>query len=233
MRPSTPERSPWSGSPTTGGRCSRAMSDFTSAKRSGPRGWSETYRDSRASCRSPPFTTARSSIYPASRAIAASPAPPFKAIWTFSRTRCRVPPPRISAAAQGAGTRHPKLYWIDPGLVRAVKKLHGPIAPEERGALLEGWVLHLLRAHGEQGGRSTSALLGAAPGEPHRGRLFAPPRAGRRGQVPAPLSHRHSGHRGVARGRAALAGQNPKGATCARRKNESRPIIRHLPINLP
>ena len=48
--------------------------------------------------------------------------------------------------------RHPKLYWIDPGLVRAVKKLHGPIAPEERGALLEGWVLHLLRAHGEQGG---------------------------------------------------------------------------------
>ena len=42
--------------------------------------------------------------------------------------------------------RHPKLYWVDPGLVRAVKKLHGPIAPEERGALLEGWVLHLLRA---------------------------------------------------------------------------------------
>ncbi len=48
--------------------------------------------------------------------------------------------------------RHPKLYWVDPGLVRAVKKLHGPIAPEERGALLEGWVLHLLRVHGEEGG---------------------------------------------------------------------------------
>ena len=47
--------------------------------------------------------------------------------------------------------RHPKLYWVDPGLVRAVKKLHGPIAPEERGALLEGWVLHLLRAHAEEG----------------------------------------------------------------------------------
>lgn len=47
--------------------------------------------------------------------------------------------------------RHPKLYWVDPGLVRAVKKLHGPIAPEERGALLEGWVLHLLRVHGEEG----------------------------------------------------------------------------------
>ena len=48
--------------------------------------------------------------------------------------------------------RHPKLYWVDPGLVRAVKKLHGPIAPEERGALLEGWILHLLRAHGGEGG---------------------------------------------------------------------------------
>ena len=47
---------------------------------------------------------------------------------------------------------HPKLYWVDPGLVRAVKKLHGPIAPEERGVLLEGWVLHLLRAHGEESG---------------------------------------------------------------------------------
>ena len=47
--------------------------------------------------------------------------------------------------------RHPKLYWIDPGLVRAVKKLHGPITPEERRVLLEGWVLHLLRTHAEEG----------------------------------------------------------------------------------
>ena len=56
--------------------------------------------------------------------------------------------PRLRARER----RHPKLYWVDPGLVRAVKKLHGPIAPEERGALLEGWVLHLLRAHDEEGG---------------------------------------------------------------------------------
>ena len=54
--------------------------------------------------------------------------------------------PRLRARER----RHPKLYWADPGLVRAVKKLHGPIAPEERGALLEGWVLHLLRTHGER-----------------------------------------------------------------------------------
>jgi len=56
--------------------------------------------------------------------------------------------PRLRARER----RHPKLYWIDPGLVRAVKRLRGPIAPEERGALLEGWVLHLLRAHAEEGG---------------------------------------------------------------------------------
>ena len=45
--------------------------------------------------------------------------------------------------------RRPKLYWADPGLVRAVKRQLGPVAAEERGALLEGWVLGLLRAHNE------------------------------------------------------------------------------------
>ncbi len=46
--------------------------------------------------------------------------------------------------------RHPKLYWIDPGLVRAVKRQLGPVAAEERGALLEGWVHSLLRAYREE-----------------------------------------------------------------------------------
>lgn len=45
--------------------------------------------------------------------------------------------------------RRPKLYWADPGLVRAIKRQFGPVAPEERGALLEGWVLGELRAHNE------------------------------------------------------------------------------------
>jgi len=45
--------------------------------------------------------------------------------------------------------RHPKLYWVDSGLVRAVKRHAGPVAIEERGPLLEGWVLALLRAYGE------------------------------------------------------------------------------------
>jgi predicted AAA+ superfamily ATPase len=36
--------------------------------------------------------------------------------------------------------KHPKLYWTDPGVARAVKReLHAP-GEMERGALLEGWV---------------------------------------------------------------------------------------------
>ena len=45
--------------------------------------------------------------------------------------------------------RHPKLYWVDPGLVRAAKRHLGPLATEERGALFEGWILTVLRAHHE------------------------------------------------------------------------------------
>jgi predicted AAA+ superfamily ATPase len=43
--------------------------------------------------------------------------------------------------------RHPKLYWIDPGLARAARRRFGPIAPEERGPLFEGWIASLLRAY--------------------------------------------------------------------------------------
>lgn len=46
--------------------------------------------------------------------------------------------------------RLPKLYWIDPGVVRAVKKHTGPVAAEEEGALFEGWVLSLLRTYREE-----------------------------------------------------------------------------------
>jgi predicted AAA+ superfamily ATPase len=44
---------------------------------------------------------------------------------------------------------HPKLFWVDPGLVRAEKRQLGPVTAEERGALFEGWVLTVLRAHNE------------------------------------------------------------------------------------
>lgn len=40
--------------------------------------------------------------------------------------------------------KHPKLYWVDPGVARAAKAAHGPLIPEERGALLEGFIHTLL-----------------------------------------------------------------------------------------
>jgi len=47
--------------------------------------------------------------------------------------------------------KHPKLYWVDPGVVRALKReLHAP-GEAERGTLLEGWVGVLLKAYGEAG----------------------------------------------------------------------------------
>lgn len=46
--------------------------------------------------------------------------------------------------------RHPKLYWADSGIVRAAKRHKGPVAAEERGPLLEGFVFMVLRAHNER-----------------------------------------------------------------------------------
>lgn len=46
--------------------------------------------------------------------------------------------------------KHPKLYWVDPGLARAVKRQLGPVGVEERGALFEGWIHTLLRAYAEE-----------------------------------------------------------------------------------
>lgn len=43
--------------------------------------------------------------------------------------------------------RGSKLYWVDTGVVRAVKRQFGPIEPGERGSLFEGWVLSILRTH--------------------------------------------------------------------------------------
>ncbi len=57
--------------------------------------------------------------------------------------------PAFEARLRVRERRHPKLYWVDPGLVRAAKRQLGPVAAEERGALLEGWILTVLRAHNE------------------------------------------------------------------------------------
>ena len=47
--------------------------------------------------------------------------------------------------------KHPKLYWTDAGVVRAVRReFHAP-TDLERGALFEGWIALLLKAYGESG----------------------------------------------------------------------------------
>lgn len=57
--------------------------------------------------------------------------------------------PAFEAKLRVRERRRPKLYWVDPGLVRAIKRQLGPVTAEERGALLEGWVYGLFRAHNE------------------------------------------------------------------------------------
>jgi len=47
--------------------------------------------------------------------------------------------------------RHPKLYWIDPGVVRAAKNQLAVPAAEERGHLLEGLIVQTVRAARDYG----------------------------------------------------------------------------------
>lgn len=57
--------------------------------------------------------------------------------------------PSYEARLRVKERHHPKLYWTDPGVVRAVRReLHPPTATE-RGPLLEGWIGILLRAYGD------------------------------------------------------------------------------------
>jgi len=55
--------------------------------------------------------------------------------------------PAFSARLRVRERKHPKLYWIDPGLPRAMQKQLGAPGAEERGHLFEGWVATLLRAY--------------------------------------------------------------------------------------
>ena len=57
--------------------------------------------------------------------------------------------PAYQTRARVRERRQPKLYWVDPGVVRAVKRQLGELAEEERGPLLESWVGTTLRAHAE------------------------------------------------------------------------------------
>ena len=55
--------------------------------------------------------------------------------------------PAFEARLRVRERQHPKLYWVDPGVVRAAKRQLGPVGAEERGPLLEGWILTVLRSH--------------------------------------------------------------------------------------
>jgi uncharacterized protein len=54
--------------------------------------------------------------------------------------------PGFEARLRARERKHPKLYWADPGIVRAAKQQLGPVAVEEKGALFEGFVAMLLKA---------------------------------------------------------------------------------------
>jgi predicted AAA+ superfamily ATPase len=55
--------------------------------------------------------------------------------------------PAYAARMRVREKRHPKLYWIDAGIVRALKRQFSAPTSEERGALFEGWVANLLRIY--------------------------------------------------------------------------------------
>ncbi|HEU4905868.1 MAG TPA: DUF4143 domain-containing protein [Solirubrobacterales bacterium] len=55
--------------------------------------------------------------------------------------------PAYQARLRVRERKHPKLYWVDPGVARAAKGARGPVAQEEAGPLLEGWIHTLLRTY--------------------------------------------------------------------------------------
>jgi predicted AAA+ superfamily ATPase len=57
--------------------------------------------------------------------------------------------PAFEAKLRVKERRHPKLYWSDSGVVRAIRREFHPPTAAERGALFEGWIGQLLRAYGE------------------------------------------------------------------------------------
>ena len=54
--------------------------------------------------------------------------------------------PGYEANLRARERKHPKLYWLDAGIVRAAKRQLGPVAIEEKGALFEGLIALQLKA---------------------------------------------------------------------------------------
>lgn len=60
--------------------------------------------------------------------------------------------------------KHPKLYFIDPGIVRGIRRRFGPISLEEKGPLFEGLVATMLRAYNDYQSQSLfDAMYSWAP----------------------------------------------------------------------
>ena len=57
--------------------------------------------------------------------------------------------PAFEAKIRTRERSHPKLYWVDSGVARAVQGIYGTIQESERGALLEGHVHTLLNTYNE------------------------------------------------------------------------------------
>lgn len=55
--------------------------------------------------------------------------------------------PAYEAKLRVKERKHPKFYWTDSGIVRAIKKSFGDPTPEERGVLFEGLIAHILRSY--------------------------------------------------------------------------------------
>jgi predicted AAA+ superfamily ATPase len=60
--------------------------------------------------------------------------------------------PAFEARLRVRERRHPKLYWTDPGLPRALKKQLDAVTAEERGHLFEGFIAGALRAYRDYSG---------------------------------------------------------------------------------
>ena len=53
--------------------------------------------------------------------------------------------PAYTARLRVREKKHPKIYWIDPGIVRSSKKQTGPVSIEEKGRLFEGYIYMCLK----------------------------------------------------------------------------------------
>ncbi len=60
--------------------------------------------------------------------------------------------PAFQSRLRARERRHPKLYWVDPGLVRVVVGSATEELATTRGALFEGWIAQLLRAYDQYRG---------------------------------------------------------------------------------